>query len=143
MTKHSAKAVMPIITVDSIDELHEYYTEKLGFRRMMGVVGKDGQFDFVSYDLGGAQIMFTRARERIDGTRPSSGKRPVEIYLEVEDVKAHHDQLKQRGVKITNPLTTQWWGDRTFTVVDPYGYQIWFYQRQVAEMKPPQGVKLV
>lgn len=143
MDKQATKTVMPIITVDSIEELHKFYTEKLGFRRLMGVVGKDGQFDFVSYDLGGAHLMFARAQERIDGTRPSAGKRPVEIYLEVEDVKAYHDDVQQRGVKITTPLTTQWWGDRTFTVMDPYGYQIWFHQKQVAEMKPPQGVKLV
>ena len=47
------------------------------------------------------------------------------------------------GRKVTTPLMTQWWGDRTFTVVDPYGYQIWFHQKQVAEMKPPAGAKLV
>ncbi len=142
MSKETAKTVMPIIAVDSVDELHGFYTEKLGFRRLMGVVGKDGQFDFIVFERGGASIMFTRARERMDGTRPSAGKRPVELYLEVEDVNAYHDQLKQRNVTITSPLTTQWWGDRTFTITDPYGYQIWFHQH-VAEPKPPQGTKLV
>ena len=43
---------------------------------------------------------------------------------------------------ITTPLTTQWWGDRTFTIQDPYGYQLWFYQ-PVAEPRPPQGAKVV
>ena len=143
MTKQAAKAVMPIIAVDSVDELHDFYTGKLGFKRVMGMVGKDGQFDFVSYDLNGAQIMFTRTREPMDAARPSAGRRPVEIYLEVDDVDAYHRAVTQHGVQVTNPLTTQWWGDRTFTVVDPYGYQIWFHQKQVAEMKPPQGAKLV
>ncbi|HEV2359443.1 MAG TPA: VOC family protein [bacterium] len=143
MTKQPARTVMPIIAVDSIDELHDFYTEKLGFKRVMGMVGKDGQFDFVSYDLNGAQIMFTRTRQPMDAARPSAGKRPVEIYLEVDDVDAYHRAVSQHGVKITTPLTTQWWGDRTFTIMDPYGYQIWFHQKQVAEMKPPQGAKLV
>ncbi len=142
MNKETARTVMPIIAVDSVDELHEFYTEKLGFDRAMGVVGKDGQFDFVTVVLGGARIMFSRAQERMDGTRPSASKRPVRIYLEVEDVKAYHDELERRGVKLTSPLTTQWWGDRTFTVMDPYGYEIWFHQH-VAEPKPPQGTKLV
>ena len=142
MNKQTVKTVMPIIAVDSVDELHECYTKKLGFNRQMGVVGKDGQFDFVSVVLGGASIMFTRTRERTDDGRPSAGKRPVEIYLEVDDVDAYHDELKERGVKITSPLTTQWWGDRTFTITDPYGYQIWFHQH-VAEPKPPQGTKIV
>ena len=137
----TVKTVMPIIAVDSVDELHEFYTKKLGFNRVMGVVGKDGQFDFVSVVLGGASIMFTRNREPIDDARPA-GTRPVEIYLEVDDVDAYHDELKERGVKITAPLTTQWWGDRTFKITDPYGYQIWFHQH-VAEPKPPQGTKIV
>jgi len=140
MTKQGAKTLMPIITVDSIDEVHNFYTEKLGFKRVMGMVGKDGQFDFVSYDLNGAQIMFTRAREPMDAARPCAGRRPVDLYLEVDDVDAYYRAITQHGVRL---LTTQWWGDRTFTVVDPYGYQIWFHQKQVAEMKPPQGAKLV
>jgi len=140
MTKQGAKTLMPIITVDSIDEVHNFYTEKLGFKRVMGMVGKDGQFDFVSYDLNGAQIMFTRARQPMDAARPCAGRRPVDLYLEVDDVDAYYRAITQHGVRL---LTTQWWGDRTFTVVDPYGYQIWFHQKQVAEMKPPQGAKLV
>jgi uncharacterized glyoxalase superfamily protein PhnB len=76
----------------------------------------------------------------IPGTSPAA-KRPVELYLEVDDVEAYHDQVKQK-IKPTTPLTDQWWGDRTFTIVDPYGYQIWFYQN-VAEAKLPQGAKVV
>ncbi len=51
MNKQTAKTVMPIIAVDSVDEPHRFYTERLGFSRVMGVVGKDGQFDFVSVVL--------------------------------------------------------------------------------------------
>ena len=47
----------------------------------MGVVGKDGQFDFVTVVKDGARIMFTRtaaAGER----KGASAKQPVEIYLQ-------------------------------------------------------------
>jgi uncharacterized glyoxalase superfamily protein PhnB len=66
----------------------------------------------------------------------------VEIYLEVADVDAYHDRLAKKGVRITDPLTTQWWGDRTFKVLDPGGYEIWFYQT-TSEPRPPQGMKIV
>ncbi len=62
--------------------------------------------------------------------------------MEVADVEAYHDQLKKQKVKPTSPLTDQWWGDRTFTVQDPFGYQIWFFQN-VAEPKLPAGAKVV
>jgi len=39
----------------------------------------------------------------------TSSKRPVEIYLEVDDVNAYHDRVKKNGVRITTPLTDQWW----------------------------------
>lgn len=142
MSKTEPRSVMPIINVASIEDLHRFYTEKLGFEHLMGVVGKDGQFDIVTVALGGARMMFARAAEPMEGIEPATAKRPQEIYIEVGDVQAYHHQVKMQGVRITSPLTTQWWGDRTFTVLDPYGYQLWFYQT-VAQPKPPQGAKLV
>jgi uncharacterized glyoxalase superfamily protein PhnB len=142
MNKEARLSVMPIIAVDSVDEAHHFYTEKLGFQHLMGVVGKDGGLDFVTVVRSGVRIMFGRPQERMTGTSRSQEKRPVEIYVQVEDVEAYHDQLEKAGVKVTSPLTTQWWGDRTFTIQDPYGYQLWFYE-PVAEPRPPQGAKIV
>ena len=130
--------VMPMIAVGSVDAARDFYVDKLGFEHVMGMVGKDGQLDFVTVVLGGARIMFSRAQ----GGDGRAGKQPVEIYLQVEKVDAYHDQVKKNGVKISDPLTLQWWGDRTFKVLDPNGYEIWFYTN-VAEPKPPQGAKLV
>jgi uncharacterized glyoxalase superfamily protein PhnB len=90
--------------------------------------------------LGGARVMFSRATEETSDRR--MGRQPVEIYLQVDDVDAYQDQIKKRGVKVSDPLTLQWWGDRTFKVLDPNGYEIWFYTN-VTEAKPPQGAKLV
>ena len=43
---------------------------------------------------------------------------------------------------ISDPLRLQWWGDRTFKVLDPNGYEIWSYTH-VAEPTPPTGATLV
>ena len=139
MTQTGAGRVMPMIVVGSVDAIRNYYVETLGFSHVMGMVGKDGQLDFCTVVLSEARIMFMRA----PGDTPvAAGKQPVEIYLEVEDVDALHNRLKKNGVRISDPLTLQWWGDRTFKVLDPNGYEIWFYT-SVAEPKPPQGAKLV
>ena len=143
MNKQSApKQVMPIINVESVDKARNFYVETLGFDHVMGVLGKDGQLDFVSVVMGGARLMFARPQDA--GTAANSGvkKQPVQIYLEVADIDAYHSRLKKDGVKITEGLTTQWWGDKTFKVMDPYGYEVWFYQT-VSEPKPPPGTKIV
>jgi PhnB protein len=134
-----AGRVMPMFTVRSVDAIRNFYVETLGFTHVMGMVGKDGQLDFCTVVMGEARMMFMRA----PGDSPTAaGKQPVEIYLEVEDVDALHNRLKGSGVAISDPLTMQWWGDRTFKVLDPNGYEIWFYTN-VAEPVPPQGAKLV
>jgi PhnB protein len=134
--------LMPMISVDSVDQARGFYVDKLGFGHEMGVLGKDGQLDFCTVAFGGAKVMLMRPAEKMDATSATSSKRPVEIYLEVDDVNAYHEQLKKRGVRMTSTLTDQWWGDRTFTVMDPFGYQIWFYTR-VGEPIPPKGMKIV
>jgi uncharacterized glyoxalase superfamily protein PhnB len=116
--------------------------DTLGFNHMMGVIGKDGQLDFCSVILDGAKIMFARSPKPRAAVNPSNGKQPVEIYLEVADVEAFHEQLRRKRVTISDPLTAQWWGDRTFKVMDPAGYEIWFYQT-VGEIRPPAGAKIV
>jgi uncharacterized glyoxalase superfamily protein PhnB len=65
-----------------------------------------------------------------------------ELLGKTKHLNGYYDQIKKRGVRIADPLTDQWWGDRTFTVMDPFGYQIWFFQT-VGEVQPPPGAKIV
>jgi uncharacterized glyoxalase superfamily protein PhnB len=134
-----AGRVMPIIAVESVDKTRNFYVDTLGFTHVMGMIGKDGQLDFVTVVMGAARIMFMRTP---GGAHAPETKQPVEIYLEVENVDALHEKLTKNGVAISDPLRLQWWGDKTFKVLDPNGYQIWFYTN-VAEPKPPAGAKLV
>lgn len=134
-----AGKVMPIIAVGSVDAARDFYVNTLGFTHMMGVVGKDGGLDFCGVVLGEAQVMFTRGRP---AAAAAGQPQAVEIYIEVEDVDALHGRLQKKGVPIVDPLTLQWWGDRTFKVQDPNGYVVWFYTN-VSEPKPPQGMKVI
>ena len=133
--------LMAMIYVDSVEQAREYYVDKLGFTHMMGMLGKDGQMDFCTVTLGGARIMLMRAVDGLTGTNLTSQKRPVELYLEVENVDGYFEQVK-KNAKATTPLTDQWWGDRTFTIQDPFGYQVWFFQT-VADLRIPPGAKIV
>ncbi len=134
--------LMAMIYVDSVDDARSFYVDKLGFGHVMGMLGKDGLLDFCTVSLGGARVMLMRPADGMQGTTATTTKRPVELYLEVADVEAYCEQVKRQKIKPTTPLTDQWWGDRTFTIMDPYGYQIWFYQN-VAEPKLPQGAKVI
>jgi hypothetical protein len=49
------------------------------------------QLDFVTVVGSGVRIMFSRPQEKMAGTARSASKRPVEMYVEVEDVESYHD----------------------------------------------------
>ncbi len=142
MKRDVVAVVMPMISVDSVENARDFYVGKLGFTHKMGMLGKDGKLDFVTVVLGGARVMLLRPVEKREGSGPSETRRPIDIYMQVEDVEKHFELVTGNGVKPTSPLTKQWWGDLTFTLLDPYGYQIWFFQN-VGEPKPPAGAKLV
>jgi uncharacterized glyoxalase superfamily protein PhnB len=102
--------------------------------------GGKGDADHCGWGGGGGALLLSRGAPPAPPAPPHS--QAVEIYLEVEDVDALHARLQKKGVSIVDPLTLQWWGDRTFKVQDPNGYVVWFYTN-VSEPKPPQGMKVV
>ncbi|MGO1080649.1 VOC family protein [Inquilinus sp. CA228] len=135
--------VIPSFWVEEVETLREFYLEKLGFGHMMGIVGKDGKFDFGIVRRDGIMVMMGRPQSPGGGaTRGQGGARPLDIYFYVKNVDAFHDEVRSRGVAVTEALSTQWWGDRTFAVKDPYGYSLWFCQT-VGAPEPPPGVTMV
>lgn len=143
MNQPITKTVMPIIAVASVDEIRSFYVDILGFDHVRGIVGEDGRFDFCTVAKNGARIMFARAPGGNSSAKPIVAKQPVGIYLEVADIERYFGQLSEKKeVKVTDRLTTQWWGDRTFKIMDPNGYEVWFYQT-VGAPKPPQGAKII
>jgi len=45
------------------------------------------------------------------------------IGLEVANLQETYDYFVAHGAEITGPLQDQPWGERTFTCVDPFGYE--------------------
>ncbi len=52
----------------------------------------------------------------------------VTLYFHVDmPVDAFADRFRDvEGVQVAQDLTDQWWGDRTFTIRDPWGYTLLF-----------------
>lgn len=143
MNKPTPKTAVPIIGVESVEEIRKFYIGTLGFEHVRGVIGKDGLFEICALAMDGARLMFARAPGVGLSTKSAASKQPVAIYLEVADVDHYFEQLSRKGgVNVTDALTTQWWGVRSFKVMDPHGYEVWFYQT-VAEPSPPEGARIV
>lgn len=49
------------------------------------------------------------------------GGSPIMLWLYVEDVDAVHKAAVEAGATSTSPVETQFWGDRTGSIKDPFG----------------------
>ena len=136
-------SIIPSVWVDEIEPVRDFYIEKLGFSHMMGVVGRDGKLDTAIVQKDAAMIMLSRPQEPVSGSAlDPKARRCIDLHVYVADVDGFHADVVRRGVRVHEPLTTQWWGDRNFQVKDPAGYALWISQT-VQEFVPPAGVTVV
>jgi PhnB protein len=113
--------VVPVLNVASIEASLAFYRDTLGFTAGDAIPGEDGKLMHAEATLGDVMLMF--------GSNPDA---PVgggmSLYLSLPDVGAQYERVRRAGGTITDPLRDQFWGDRTFMVADPDGYQLMFAQ---------------
>jgi catechol 2,3-dioxygenase-like lactoylglutathione lyase family enzyme len=89
-----------MIHVEDLPASVRFY-EALGARMLRG--NEDG--DFALLDLGGAQLSLLA-----HPPNPEQDEGVVELDFETDDLDAVHDELREVGVEIVSPPTTQGFG---------------------------------
>ena len=112
--------IAPVLAVDDVDVSLAFYTEKLGFKQDMVLPGSDGVNAFAGISLGQASFMLSR------NAVENRGKGVVfMVYLADDiDIDTVYSDILSKGVAMEQEITTEYWGDRVFTVVDPDGYYV-------------------
>lgn len=118
-----------------------FITEKLEESKQfyVSVFGFEVQFEsdwFVLFKTGDYELAFMKPNH--PSQRPifqsPYGGRGAWVTIEVEDVDAEFERVKQSGVPIEIELRDEEWGDRHFAVVDPNGIGV-----DVITYSPPVG----
>jgi PhnB protein len=126
--------LVPSIMVNDVKGTLAWFS-KLGFKTEVEMATPDGGIAHaeVSY-APDVRIMIGPA-----GFGPGQpGSTGMSLYITLKDsVDAYHDKVKAAGVAITDPLTDQFWGDRTFMVEHADGYKIMFSQH-VRDVTPEE-----
>ena len=115
-----------------VERLLAYYVEVLSFE-LTYRQPEEPPADFCILKLGNAQIMIGETpqamitadrndRRLLEAVAPRVGRPgPISVYIGVEDIDAHHDQVAARGAEIVEPIWDAPWGLRQFSVLDPDG----------------------
>ena len=117
--------ITPQLTLDNAAEAIEWYRRALGAEEGSRSVGPDGKVMHSELRIGDSRIMVNDAMMGAKGPLAMGGS-PAALWIYVEDC----DQLFNRAVSAgatvlpgMGAMTDQFWGDRSGSFTDPYGYR--------------------
>lgn len=142
--------ISPLLSVDDVARSMDYYEKVLKFKKGQALPGEGGKLMHGDVRIADdIMLMFSPDTAREGPVAEKLAKGGVKgagviLYLDLgdQDIDRYYQDVKQAGAKIIEPITDQFWGDRTFTVEDPNGYVLTFakHVRDVdfSQMQPPQ-----
>jgi PhnB protein len=65
------------------------------------------------------------------------------VVEEDDDIDQYYTMVKDKGVNMVEDITDQFWGDRSFSLKDPDGYQLTFAKtmREVSTEEMMESMK--
>jgi PhnB protein len=119
-------SVTPYLCISGASDAIEFYKAAFDAEELMRIPSPDGSIGHAEIKIGGSHIMLSAENVEMNFHSPKSiGGTPVHIYLYVEDVDRIFAQAVAAGAEALMPLEDQFWGDRTGTLVDPFGHR-WY-----------------
>ena len=141
--------VTPYLIVKDAAEALNFYQTALGAIERVRMPGPEGKIMHAEIQIGDSMIMLADEFPEMGAVSPQTiGGTPVGLCLYIEDVDGRFQQAVAAGGRIERPLQNQFYGDRSGTIVDPFGHK-WTLathvedvapeemQRRMAAMKPP------
>jgi PhnB protein len=118
--------VTPQLTLDKAAEAIEWYKKALGAQEVARAVGPDGKIMHAEIRIGDSLIMLNDAM--MGGKGPLAlGGSPASLWIYVEDCDSLFNRAVAAGAQVwggaMGQMADQFWGDRSGTFNDPYGYR--------------------
>ena len=131
-------AVSPYLIVDDAPRALEFYKKAFGAKELMRHAGPDGRIGHAEIRIGDSIIMLADEHLEVNARSPKTvGGTPVSLHLYVKDVDAIARQATAAGARTVRPVQTQFYGDRSGTLEDPFGHQ-WHVSTHVEDVSPAE-----
>ena len=118
---HSAT---PYLIVNGAARAIEFYKKAFGATELMRFPGPGGKLMHAEIKVGDSPIMLADEMPEMEAKSPQAyGGTPVGIMLYVTDADATFKQAVAAGAKVVKPVQDQFYGDRSGTLIDPFGHK--------------------
>lgn len=130
--------VTPYLCVDGAAQAIEFYTQVLGATERMRMPGPDGSIGHAELAIGNAVIMLSDEMPEMGVLGPDRiGGTPVTLHVYVEDADAVFAAALERGATEVQPVSDQFYGDRSGQFLDPFGHR-WNVASHIEDVPPDE-----
>jgi uncharacterized glyoxalase superfamily protein PhnB len=131
--------ITPFLTVRGADRAIDFYRRAFGAEELGRMHGPDGKTVMhAELKIGTSRFFLCDEVPGMDCRSPQTlGGSPTGIYLYVRDVDEAFRRAVDAGANVKRPLEDMFWGDRTGSVLDPFGYT-WDLATRREEVAPEE-----
>src|SRR5688572_16457105 len=116
-------SVTPYLIVDGAAKAIDFYKKAFGATELMRMDQPGGKVGHAEIQIGNSRIMLADEFPDMGARGPSAlGGSPVSMMLYVEDVDTRFKQAIAAGAIERRAVQDQFYGDRSGTLVDPFGH---------------------
>lgn len=117
-------SVTPYLLVRNAAEAIEYYKNSFGAQEIMRMPAPGGKIGHAEIKIGDSHIMLADEVPEQGFVGPQTlGGTGSSILLYVEDVDGTFARAVQLGAKLQRQVENKFYGDRSGTLIDPFGHQ--------------------
>ena len=114
----------PYLIVNGAARALEFYKQVFGATELICMPAPGGKVGHAEIRIGDSNIMLADEFPEMDARGPQAiGGTPVSLMLYFEDCDAVTARAVASGAKVLRPVQDQFYGDRSGTVLDPFGHK--------------------
>jgi PhnB protein len=135
----SAHALTPYLVVRGAAKAIQFYVDAFGATEVYRLCEPgSGKVGHAEIRVGDGRIMLADEYPDFGAVGPASiGGTPVSLHLYVDDTDAALQRAVDRGATVLRQAKDEFYGDRTATLMDPFGHR-WQLATRKEEVSPQE-----
>jgi PhnB protein len=132
------QSVTPYLFVRGASSAIDFYKTVFGAKETMRMQGPDGRIVHAEVKIGDSIVMVADENPANGVMSPQTiGGYSVGLHIYVENVDAVIQKAVESGAKPLRPIKNQFYGDRSGTLLDPFGH-MWSVSTHVEDVSPEE-----
>ncbi len=131
-------SVTPCLTINNAAQAIDFYKTVFGAKEVMRMAKPNGKIGHAELKIGDTKIMLADEYPEMDIRGPEAfGGTPVGIHIYIKNVDQIVEKAVSAGANVKRPPENMFYGDRSATLVDPYGH-VWHVSTHIEDVSKAQ-----